>query len=252
MEQKKLQLGLIGFPLGHSGSPAWFADKFRREGITGATYRLFPLASVEEFPSLLLANPDLAGLNVTIPFKQKIIPFLDELDETARVVGAVNTLKITHTDGAVHLKGFNTDAPGFLQTVTGLNIRGPALILGTGGGARAVAHALTGMNIPCHFVSRTTTGSAIMSYNDITPDVINDHHLIINTTPLGMFPDLHQAPPIPYQLLTAEHVLYDLVYNPAETEFLKRGKRMHASAMNGLQMLINQAELSFDIFAGTS
>jgi shikimate dehydrogenase len=250
MGEGKVLLGLIGFPLGHSRSPEWFHAKFIREGLKNAAYRLFPIASAEEFPKLLQDNPDLSGLNVTIPYKQLIIPFLDDLDETARTIGAVNTIKITRRQGAISTRGYNTDAPGFLKTLTGTVLHGPALILGTGGGARAVAYALQRMSIPYEFVSRAVKGNGIISYHDLSPDLIRTHLLIINTTPVGMLPETGNAPPIPYQFLTGDHVLYDLIYNPEETEFLKRGKAMNALTMNGKQMLLNQAELSYDIFLG--
>ncbi|MCX6305751.1 MAG: shikimate dehydrogenase [Bacteroidetes bacterium] len=243
-------LGLIGFPLDHSWSPQWFQEKFRSTGNNHAEYRLFPLKNVSEFPILLAKYPELAGLNVTIPHKEKILPYLDELDATARLIGAVNTIQITRMNGIVLTKGFNTDAPGFSRTLTDHVPRGPALVLGTGGGSKAVAHVLQEKNIPHIFVSRNKTGPGIISYEDLTFEVISNHLLIINTTPVGMFPDTHLFPPIPYHMLTGAHCLYDLIYNPAETEFMKRGKTMKARAVNGMQMLVNQAELSYNIFFG--
>jgi shikimate dehydrogenase len=226
MEQEKLLFGLIGFPLGHSWSAGYFNEKFRSAGDIGKEYRLFPLEYLNEFPVLLAAFPTLAGLNVTIPYKEKIIPYLDELDDTARSIGAVNTIRIIRKNGTIQTKGFNTDAPGFLQTLADKNPRGPALILGTGGGAKAVAHALGRIKIAYTFVSRIKNGPGIVSYNDLTPDLIKEHPLIINTTPLGMFPDTGKFPPIPYVHLTEAHFLYDLIYNPEETEFIKLGKAM--------------------------
>jgi shikimate dehydrogenase len=248
MSQGKVILGLIGFPLEHSQSPAWFNDKFIRTGITDSEYRLFPLTSIEQFLPLLRSNPDLSGLNVTIPFKEKIIAYTDELDETAKSVGAVNTIKITRHNGVIHTKGFNTDSPGFYQTLTSHIPSGPALILGTGGAAKAVAHALSLKKIPFFFVSRNTTGDGIVRYSDLTSELLSRHLLIINTTPLGMYPESGKCPPIPYQFLSGNHFLYDLVYNPEETEFMRRGKMIRARTMNGLQMLYNQAEISFNIF----
>ena len=242
--------GLIGFPLGHSWSAVYFNKKFKAEGDAGKAYRLFPLKNLDEFPALLTEYPELGGLNVTIPFKEKIIPYLDELDETARLIGAVNVIKITRTNRIIHTKGFNTDAPGFLQTLTASMPGGHALILGTGGGAKAVAYAFTEKNIMFQFVSRNTRGPGIISYNDLTFDLIRNHLLIVNATPLGLYPGIGKFPPIPYQHLTGDHFLYDLIYNPEETEFMKRGKSMNARTMNGLQMLINQAELSNSIFVG--
>ncbi len=240
--------GLIGFPLGHSWSAAWFTEKFREEGCSNRSYHLFPLKDISEFPELLQSHPGLKGLNVTIPYKEKIIPYLDELDETARSVGAVNTIQINHNNGRILTKGFNTDAPGFLQTITDPIPRGPALILGTGGAAKAVAYVLEEINIAFTFVSRGKQGSRIIAYQDISPEIISHNRLIINATPIGMFPDTNNFPPIPYHLLSSQHYLYDLIYNPSETQFMKRGKAMKALTMNGMQMLINQAELSYKIF----
>ena len=245
-----LLFGLIGFPLGHSWSPGWFNEKFRITGDAEKTYRLFPLASLDEFSNLLSSHANIDGLNVTIPYKEKIVPYLDDLDETARSIGAVNTIKISRKNGTVLTKGFNTDAPGFLQTLTNLIPPGPALILGTGGAAKAVAHALTIKNIPFEFVSRSNGTAGILGYDDLDFDLIRTHPLIINTTPLGMYPDIDKFPPIPYHCLSENHYLYDLIYNPEETEFMKRGKAMKAHTMNGLQMLKNQAELSYRIFTG--
>ncbi len=248
MEQQKVLFGLVGFPLGHSRSQEWFNARFALEGKTNAEYRLFPLNVIEEFPSLLRNEPDLAGLNVTIPYKEKIIPFLDELDESARSAGAVNTVRITRRDGLITTKGFNTDAPGFLKTTEGLALKGPALILGTGGGAKAVEYALSLKGIPFSFVSRKSDAHGILSYTDLTQGLIRSHLLIINATPLGMHPDTGSFPPIPYQFLTRDHFLYDLIYNPEETEFLKKGLAMNTRVMNGWQMLVSQAELSYNIF----
>ena len=242
--------GLIGFPLDHSFSASFHNKKFRLAGEKEKDYRLFPLQSLDEFRPLLANNPELAGLNVTIPYKEKIIPYLDALDETARSIGAVNTIKITRKNGLILTIGFNTDAPGFLQTLTDQFPMGPALILGTGGGAKAVAHALKVKNIRFRFVSRSNEGPGIISYDDLTTELIRNHPFIINTTPLGMFPDTGKCPPIPYQYLSGNHFLYDLIYNPEETEFMKRGKAMQAQTMNGLQMFGNQAELSSKIFLG--
>jgi shikimate dehydrogenase len=248
MDQEMNLFGLIGFPLGHSWSAIYFNKKFSLEGDSGKEYRLFPLRSIEEFPKLLSDYPELTGLNVTIPYKEIIIPYLDELDEIARSVGAVNTIKIIRKNGKIMTKGFNTDSPGFLLTLGEQVPKGPALILGTGGGAKAVAHALKMKNIRFQFVSRKPEGPCTISYKDLTFDLVNDHLLIINATPSGMYPDVDKFPPIPYQYLSEKHYLYDLVYNPEETEFIKKGKAMKTQTLNGRQMLINQAEFSYKIF----
>jgi shikimate dehydrogenase len=242
--------GLIGFPLGHSFSAGYFNEKFRLAGDSGQEYRLFPLQNLDEFPGLLAAHPELAGLNVTIPYKENIIPYLNEIDETARLIGAVNTVVIIRAKRMTITRGFNTDAPGFLHTLSDRVPAGPALILGTGGASRAVAYALHEKNTRFTFVSRAKKGPGIISYGELTRELINEHLFIINTTPAGMYPDTDQCPPIPYQFLTSGHFLYDLIYNPEETLFIQRGKAMKASTLNGMQMLINQAELSFKIFAG--
>jgi shikimate dehydrogenase len=240
--------GLIGYPLEHSFSPRWFTDKFVDEGISDAEYRLFPLTSIEQFPGLLQAATELSGLNVTIPYKEKIIPYLDALDPLAAEIGAVNTIRITRSGGRILTTGFNTDAPGFLSTLAGDIPPGPALILGTGGAARAVAYALSSLEIDFLYVSRHVKNSRMVSYDDLTPAVMEKYRLIVNATPVGMFPGTDLAPAIPYHLITARHFLYDLVYNPEETVFLRNGKAVNARTMNGLQMLKNQAERSFRIF----
>ncbi len=248
METGKNMLGLIGYPLGHSWSADWFNEKFRREGEVNWSYHLFPLKNILEFPALIMGIPRLTGLNVTIPFKEEIMPLLDELDPTAMEVGAVNTVCIKRTGGKIHTTGYNTDARGFLQTLPDIVPASRALILGTGGASKAVAWALSVKNIPFSFVSRGNTGEGILSYQDLTEEVVSCHHLIINTTPLGMFPEIGTFPAFPYHLLTGNQFLYDLVYNPGETMFLKKGKERNTGIRNGMEMLISQAELAWDIF----
>jgi shikimate dehydrogenase len=245
-----IHLGLIGYPLSHSWSADYFNEKFRNTGKKGYEYRLFPLTDIGQFPALLSNNPQLMGLNVTIPFKERIIPFLDELDPTAREIGAVNTIVIERDNGLIRTKGFNTDAGGFYITLKDQIKQCNALILGTGGASKAVAFALGKLQIPCSFVSRTKTGPNIHSYNKLTVELIYSNKLIINTTPLGMYPELTLFPDIPYQGITKDHLLYDLIYNPEETHFLKQGRYMNARTMNGRNMLINQAELAYRIFQG--
>ena len=250
MEKRTVLWGLIGFPLGHSWSSGWFNERFRSTGDEDKEYRLFPLENIDKFPGLLVKYPELAGLNVTIPYKEKILPFLNELDETARSVGAVNTIRIIRNNGMILTKGYNTDAPGFLQTLLDTIPQGPALILGTGGAAKAVAYALKKKSIPCTFVSRNKQGKEIISYQDLSSEIISHHQLIINATPLGMYPDTDKFPPIPYHFLSSGHCLYDLIYNPEETRFMKFGSAMKTQTRNGMQMLVNQAELSYKIFFG--
>jgi len=243
------RFGLIGYPLSHSFSKIYFTEKFEKLGLSDAQYELFPLKSIDELPQLLSKHPDLRGLNVTIPYKEQVIPFLHELDETAAAVGAVNTILIGEK-----LRGFNTDVYGFRQSIkpflTSKHER--ALILGTGGASKAVHHVLKTIGIDCGFVTRDKTkvppGALAFHYEELNEHVMRAFKLIVNTTPLGMQPDANSFPPLPYAHLDAEHLLYDLVYNPAETEFMKRGKQNGAQVMNGLDMLRLQAEKAWEIW----
>ena len=246
--------GLTGFPLSHSFSEKYFTEKFRAGNITDATYKLFPLEKIEDLPALIAANPDLRGLNVTIPYKEAVLPYLDELDETAKAVGAVNTIKISHlTSHVSRLIGYNTDVYGFRQSLkpflTSQHER--ALILGTGGASKAVEYVLKQIGVECIFVSRKKkeiAGKTVLAYEALNPYVINACKLIVNSTPLGMFPNVDEFPSLPYPSLTSSHLLYDLVYNPAETEFLRRGKQHGAQTMNGMDMLKMQAEKAWEIW----
>jgi len=239
--------GLIGYPLLHSGSQIYFSGKFRKENIKGVRYKLFPLKEIRGLTTLLHDNPDLCGLNVTIPFKEKILPFLNWIDPVAKKIGAVNTVKIIRNAGSLILEGYNTDAGGFLDSIHPAEYIN-ALILGTGGASKAVAFVLKNSGIKFLFVSRNKTGQEIIGYPDLSEEVIRKHQLIINTTPLGMVPDISSYPEIPYSFLTKDHVLYDLVYNPEETEFLKRGKARGTKVLNGRKMFYKQAELSYRIW----
>ncbi|HEU4717082.1 MAG TPA: shikimate dehydrogenase [Bacteroidia bacterium] len=245
--------GLIGFPLSHSFSEKYFTEKFRRENIPDAVYRLFPLENANDFPSFLQANPGIAGLNITIPYKEKIIPFLDELDETAKAVGAVNVIQIREDGGKKILEGYNSDVYGFRQSLkpflTSAHER--ALILGTGGASKAVEYVLKQIGVQCIFASRekkNIPGKNILTYAEVNEYVLSACRLIVNATPCGMFPDVKSAPPLPYEFITPEHFLYDLIYNPAETEFMKRGKEKGATVMNGMDMLKLQAERAWTIW----
>ncbi len=238
--------GLIGFPLEHSRSPEWFHAKFRETGRRHDEYRLFPLPSLTGFHDLLHEHPSLAGLNVTIPHKITILPQLDAVDETARAVGAVNTILIRRMGNIVHTTGYNTDAPAFLSSLEGLPVRGPALILGNGGASRAVAYALTLKQIPFHIVTRHA--GAGISFATLTAKILREHPFIINTTPLGMHPGTAECPPLPYDGLTPGHLLYDLVYNPEQTLFMKQGHARGAATVNGMAMLHLQAELAYRLF----
>jgi shikimate dehydrogenase len=239
--------GLIGNPLSHSRSGSWFEEKLRKDGKSGYSYLDFLLSSLDEFPGLLCKHPALAGLNVTIPYKEKIIPWLEELDPKAEKIGAVNTIRIRRDKGHIHLKGFNTDADGFRQSAD-FSGHHKALILGTGGAAKAVAFALSEKGISYLFVSRSKKSSHHISYEELSEELLVSHTLIINATPLGMFPSDETFPPIPYQFLSENHFLYDLVYNPGITVFLKKGSAAGTRVQNGLKMLEIQAELSYRIW----
>lgn len=240
--------GLTGYPLHHSRSPEWFNRKFPTLPGAEREYRLFPVRHAMEIITLIKATPELRGLNVTIPHKQAVIPLLDALDPLAGSVGAVNTITILRNDNTFRLKGFNTDYHGFYETIPVEMSNRSALILGAGGSSKAVGLALATAGIPFITVSRSKQGEGFITWKDLTPELIRNTHFIINTTPLGMFPRVGSAPPIPYDALTREHYLYDLVYNPEETLFIKNGKQYGASCINGSQMLIKQAERSLRIF----
>jgi shikimate dehydrogenase len=240
--------GLIGKPLTHSFSPAFFQEKFLRENFQNCDYRLFPLNKASDLKSIISNNPHIEGLNVTIPFKRDVIPFLDELETTAKKIGAVNTIRIFRTANKIILKGYNTDVFGFLYGCNGLRQSSKALTLGSGGSAQAVRFALGMLNIECFSVSRKPIEKNQFGYNDLTSEILNKFSLIINTTPLGMYPNMNEAPPIPYHLLTSNHFLFDLVYNPSETLFMKMGKQAGATVQNGELMLELQAERSWEIW----
>lgn len=246
----KTAFGLIGFPLHVSFSPGWFAAKFRSENLADWTYELFPLADINSLTSFLASSPELAGFNVTIPYKQSIIPFLDELDPVAARIGAVNTVKV-NDDG--RLVGYNTDGPAFQDTLVKLlvdDVTRRALILGHGGAAQAVKDAFIQLEIPFDIVSRQIDAE-FLSYEKINQDGLSAYSLIINTTPLGMTPDVQACPDIPYDDIGSEHILYDLIYSPEETSFLKKGKSRGARTVNGLEMLYLQAEKSWQIWTRT-
>lgn len=242
-------LGLIGFPLSHSFSVKYFSEKFIREDISEFEYRNHPIQSVNELKPLIEEKADLIGLNVTIPYKQKVIPLLDEIDREAAEIGAVNTIKIKRSSGKIHLKGYNSDAYGFRESLLPLLEGGHqyALVLGTGGASKAITHVLTQLGISFQHVSRTPVKNQL-HYQDLCYAVIKKHTLIINTTPLGTYPDTSTFPNIPYDLLTSGHILYDLVYNPPETEFLRLGRQKEATVKNGHEMLVLQAERSWEIW----
>ena len=240
--------GLIGYPLSHSFSKKYFEEKFIKENITNCSYHLFNIKDINLFTELIETTEGLKGINITIPYKEKIIPFLTEIETTAKAIGAVNTIKIT--DQKNSLKGYNTDYYGFKKSLKPfLDINHErALIFGTGGAAKTVKYVLNELNIDCLLVSRTPKNENEISYDDVNEYVIKHHQIIINTTPIGMFPDVDNFPKFNYDNITPKHLLYDLVYNPLETEFLKKGKQQGCITLNGLQMLKLQAEKSWEIW----
>ena len=239
--------GLIGFPLGHSFSGTYFNEKFRREGIH-ARYDLFELKDIGEFQKLKLLD-DLCGLNVTIPYKQLVIPYLDELDQTAAEIGAVNVIKFIRRDGNLLLRGFNSDVIGFSNSIKPFLKQNhkKALILGTGGASKAMEYALRKMGLEVKLVSRNPTDNQF-SYSDINGDVLTEYTVVVNSTPVGMYPQVDECPDIPYDALTSGHLLFDAVYNPEETLFLRKGKEKGAVTLNGKEMLIGQAEAAWEIW----
>ncbi|HRH56964.1 MAG TPA: shikimate dehydrogenase [Chitinophagales bacterium] len=239
------QFGLIGYPLSHSFSKGYFSEKFQKESIFDCQYDIFPLEKIEDFVELCAQHKNIVGLNVTIPYKEKIIPFLDELDDEAKAIGAVNTIKFTNGK----MIGYNTDCFGFEMSLKPLlkAHHSSALILGTGGASKAVEYVLKKLGISFQYVSRTKSSTSI-SYNDVNSFIIQHSTLIINSTPIGMYPNVDIAPNIPYDAITNQHLLYDLIYNPAETQFLTEGKIRGAQTKNGLEMLYLQAERSWEIW----
>lgn len=245
--------GLIGFPLGHSRSAAYFAEKFARERIADSAYDLFEIDSIGRLPELLERVPELCGFNVTIPYKQQILPYLDGLSEEAQRIGAVNCV-LRRSDG--RLIGYNTDAAGLtasLERFLAGTLPERALVLGTGGAAQAVRFVLDRLGIGCTEVSRTPRGEGrtrCCGYDELTPEIMASHRLIVNASPVGMYPHSDQAPAIPYASLTAEHLLFDLIYNPGRTRFLELGAQQGARTCNGEEMFVRQAERSWEIWNG--
>lgn len=239
--------GLIGYPLTHSFSKKYFSEKFNRELISNVTYELFPIENIGLLLDLLNAEPMLHGLNVTIPYKQEVMQFLDVLSPVVKEINACNCIKIVEGK----LIGFNTDVIGFEKSLKKkLKIHhNQAIILGTGGAAKAVEYVLRKNGISYLQVSRNKSETAI-SYEELTPEIISTHNLIVNTTPLGMYPAIDDAPAIPYGAISSSHYLFDLVYNPAETVFLKKGRIHGADTENGADMLVDQAEASWEIWNG--
>ena len=242
------KFGLIGYPLEHSFSKSFFNDKFHSEKID-AEYVNFEIANIQDFTKVVNNNKDIAGLNVTIPYKEQIIPYLDGIDKDAADIGAVNVIKITVDKGEKKLIGFNSDIIGFTKSIKPLlkEHNKKALILGTGGASKAIFHGLKKLGIESTFVSRSPK-EGMITYQDINEEIMQEYSVIVNCSPVGMFPKVDKCPDIPYSLLTEKHLLYDLIYNPDETLFMKKGAEHGATTKNGLEMLIYQAYGAWEIW----
>lgn len=245
--------GLIGFPLTHSFSKRFFTEKFETEKID-STYNNFEIDNISKFSEIIKNNPDLIGLNVTIPYKEQVIPFLNELNESAKEIGAVNTIKIKRTESGIFLKGFNTDTFGFETSLKPLlkEQHKKALILGTGGASKALKYVLTKLGIEFISASIEDLKENEIRYEEIDEKIIKERLLIINATPLGTYPKTDAFPNIPYQFITEKHLLFDLVYNPEVTQFMAKGILKGASVKNGYEMLLNQAIKSYEIWNSES
>lgn len=242
------EYGLIGYPLEHTFSKKYFTEKFRRVKLRDVRYHLYPISDMKRFNSVIDAHPHLYGLNVTTPYKQLVIPYLNDLDSLAFTVGAVNTICIRRDGDHSFLKGYNTDIYGILKMLEGLELPKSALILGTGGASRAVRYVLRNKNIDTICVSREPSKEQQIAYTDLKRNVIPKHLLIVNTTPVGMYPDVKKCPAIPYDQITDKHICLDLVYKPAETLFMKKAAAQGAHTANGTEMLYEQAEKAWELW----
>jgi shikimate dehydrogenase len=243
------KFGLIGYPLGHSFSKKYFSEKFIRENINDCQYENYPLTKIDLLVEIISDNSDLCGLNVTIPYKSAVIKYLDYIDEQARSVGAVNVLKIGRIGEKVVIKGYNTDIDGFRSSIfpyLGERVT-DALVLGTGGGAKAVCYVLKKFGIKITSVDIIKL-EGVLNYSEITDNILINNQLIVNTTPLGMFPDILMKPELNYGCLNKDHILFDLVYNPELTSFLKAGKEQGCTIISGIKMLYSQAERAWQIW----
>jgi shikimate dehydrogenase len=248
------EYGLIGYPLSHSFSCRYFTEKFAKEGLNGHAYRNFPIENIGRLKDVLHQNPCLLGFNVTIPYKEQVIPYLDTLDAEAAKVGAVNTVRVLRQNGGISLQGFNTDVYGFRKSLEewfvahDAGFPAAALVLGTGGASKAVAFVLRQLSVTPHFVSRKAAQGVYKTYGALNATDMAAHLLVVNTSPLGMYPNVATRPDIPYTGLGERHFLYDLVYHPAETEFLRQGKAHGAAVHNGERMLHLQADRAWEIW----
>jgi shikimate dehydrogenase len=242
--------GLIGYPLGHSFSIGYHNQRFADEGIN-AKYVNFEIPSIDDLAEVLSSNPELKGLNVTIPYKEKVMPFLDYISPEARAIGAVNVIRVMHEGKKIVLKGYNSDVIGFTQSIEPMlePYHKKALILGTGGASKAVNYGLKSLGLETVFVSRYERPDTIQ-YKAITPEVVKEYNVIVNCTPLGMYPKTEECPALPYEAMDDHNILYDLIYNPDETLFMKKGAQYGAQTKNGLEMLLLQAFASWEFWNG--
>ncbi len=242
--------GLIGYPLGHSFSISYFNEKFESEGID-AVYENFEIPQIDDVKEIIDSNPDLKGLNVTMPYQQQVLKYIKELSPEAKAIGAVNVIRIEHKGNKTVLKGFNSDVIGFTKSIEPIlnTYHKKALILGTGGAAKAVQYGLQSLGIETLFVSRTKKKNAI-TYEEVTADIVREYNVIVNCTPVGMYPHIDECPKLPYEAMDSHTLLYDLLYNPDETKFLRLGAERGATVKNGLEMLLLQAFVSWEIWNG--
>lgn len=241
--------GLIGYPLGHSFSISYFNQKFQDENID-AVYENYEIPSIDALPEVLSSNPELKGINVTIPYKEKVLPFLDSISPEARAIGAVNVIRVSHKGNKTILKGYNSDVIGFTKSIEPMldkKLHQKALILGTGGASKAIDYGLRNLGLETVFVSRYERPGTIQ-YKNITPEVVKEYNVIINCTPIGMYPKTEVCPELPYEAMDSHTILYDLIYNPDETLFMKRGAEYGANVKNGLEMLLLQAFSSWEFW----
>ena len=240
--------GLIGYPLGHSFSMGYFNEKFKNEAIN-AVYENFEIPDIQDITTVIGSNPDLAGFNVTIPYKEKVMDYLDYIAPEAAEIGAVNVVKVTHNGERAVLKGFNSDVVGFVNSIKPLlrPLHKKALVLGTGGASKAVEYGLRKLGLETIKVSRTEKDNTI-TYGQVTPELLSEYKVIVNCTPCGMAPHFDECPNLPYDSIDDSFILYDLIYNPEETLFLRKGKEKDATVKNGLEMLLLQAEEGWNIW----
>jgi shikimate dehydrogenase len=243
--------GLIGYPLGHSFSISYFNQKFADEGIN-AKYENFEISSIDQLEEVLATNPELRGLNVTIPYKEKVMAFLDSVSPEAQAIGAVNVIKVKHEGNSIILRGYNSDVIGFTQSIEPMidpKWHKKALVLGTGGASKAISYGLSSLGLETVCVSRYQRPGTIM-YEQITAEVVKEYNVIVNCTPVGMYPHTEECPLLPYEAMDNHTILYDLIYNPDETLFMKRGREYGAQVKNGLEMLLLQAFASWEFWHG--